>query len=131
MQVVTPGNISYVISQAFEAVATVSPGETTMIETQDAWNGMYNGPEDMTPEKLRSRPRTNPVTGPVYVSGAEPGDMLAVGIDDIEPDSYGYTRFRVDGGSLPYWFSSPKGVFAPIRDGKVLFSKDIEIPLDR
>jgi formamidase len=33
----------------------------------------------------------HPLTGPVYVEGAEPGDVLAVEILDIEPDRYGYT----------------------------------------
>src|SRR5216684_6954621 len=33
----------------------------------------------------------HPLTGPVYIEGAEPGDLLDVEILDIEPDRYGYT----------------------------------------
>jgi formamidase len=33
----------------------------------------------------------HPLTGPVYVNGAEPGDLLEVEVLEVEPDSYGYT----------------------------------------
>ena len=33
----------------------------------------------------------HPLTGPVFVKGAEPGDVLEVEILDVEPDRYGYT----------------------------------------
>ena len=33
----------------------------------------------------------HPLTGPVYVDGAEPGDLLEVEILEVEPDRYGYT----------------------------------------
>jgi acetamidase/formamidase len=35
--------------------------------------------------------RGQPLTGPVFVEGAEPGDLLEVDILDVEPDRYGYT----------------------------------------
>ncbi len=33
----------------------------------------------------------HPLTGPVHVEGAEPGDVLVVEMLDVEPDRYGYT----------------------------------------
>ncbi|MGI6038187.1 MAG: acetamidase/formamidase family protein [Limnochordia bacterium] len=129
MQVVTRDKIGHVLSSAIEPVARVRAGETFIVETEDAWVSRYSKQEDMTPEKLRIRPRTNPVTGPIYIEDAEPGDMIAIHIEEIEPDTYGYTRFRTDGGTLPYWFAEPRGRITPIVDGKVQFNDDIKIPL--
>jgi formamidase len=33
----------------------------------------------------------HPLTGPVYVEGAEHGDLLEVEVLEVEPDRYGYT----------------------------------------
>ncbi|MEO1025388.1 MAG: acetamidase/formamidase family protein, partial [Pseudomonadota bacterium] len=31
------------------------------------------------------------MTGPIFIEGAERGDVLAVTLEDIKPDQYGYT----------------------------------------
>ena len=46
------------------------------------------------------------VTGPVYIEGAEPGDLLDIEILDIEADRYGYTTQVPGFGFLRDW-SSP------------------------
>ena len=42
----------------------------------------------------------NPVTGPVVVDGAEPGDVLAVTIHVIELDDYGWSVYIPGAGAL-------------------------------
>ncbi len=34
-------------------------------------------------------PEGNPVTGPLYIRGAEPGDVLEIEVQDITVDSFG------------------------------------------
>ncbi|KAM9866672.1 Formamidase [Leucobacter aridicollis] len=53
--------------------------------------------------------RTHPMAGPVYVNGAEPGDLLVVDVLDIQPLSgIGYSNVLPGmGGPLTDWF--PKG----------------------
>jgi formamidase len=66
-------------------------GDEVVLETRDAFDGQM-GPE--TSLEVVARPnldRLHPLTGPVYVEGAEPGDLLDIEIVDIEPDDYGYT----------------------------------------
>jgi amidase len=74
----------YVIGPYRQPVATVSPGETFQIETLDAFGNRVTGP-DTPPTKVLSLPYVNPVTGPIYVDGAEKGDTLAVTIVEIKP----------------------------------------------
>ena len=54
-------------------VARIGDGDTVVTETVDAWGFDKDGVRRHTPP--------NPMTGPFYVEGAEPGDQLAVRID--------------------------------------------------
>ena len=72
-------------------VATCEPGDEVVLQTRDAFDGQM-GPQ-ATLETVAG-PNLNvvhPLTGPVYVNGAEPGDLLEVEILEVEPDRYGYT----------------------------------------
>ena len=78
-----PGPYSYVFSPYPEPIATVDPGETVAIFTEDAFGGAVQSEDDLPSKVLGSY--LNPQTGPIYVRGAEPGDTLAVTIEAIEP----------------------------------------------
>ena len=56
----------------------IKPGDTVITSTVDAGGGDANG------RRVASGP--NPQTGPFYVEGAEPGDMLVVTLNRIEPN---------------------------------------------
>lgn len=71
------------------------------------------------------------LTGPVYVEGAEPGDVLEVRIQKIELTSpFAYNAFRPGSGFLPDDFPQAKMKIVPLdRDRMVArFSDKIEIP---
>jgi formamidase len=82
----------------------VEPGEEVALETRDANDGLI-GPAT-TAADLVTLPRTvaHPLTGPVYVKGAKPGDLLEIEYLDIVPQRYGWTRFAPGGGFLPDLF---------------------------
>jgi formamidase len=59
----------------------------------------------------------HPLTGPVYINGAEPGDILEVEIVEVEPDSFGFT-IQVPGfGFLRDEFPDPYIAKWTIADG--------------
>ncbi|MBM3945157.1 MAG: acetamidase [SAR202 cluster bacterium] len=64
-------------------IATVKPGETVVMETMDAFGNRIHS-EDQDLVKILRMPYVNPITGPIYVEGAEPGDTLTVKIEQIE-----------------------------------------------
>ena len=72
-------------------ILSIQPGETVVMDTLDARDGRM-GPETTLAdvETLNSNV-PHPLTGPVSVTGAEPGDLLAVHIGQVEPQSYGWT----------------------------------------
>ena len=72
-------------------IVRCQPGDEVILETRDALDGQ--AAPGVTADALAAPNLdvVHPLTGPVYVEGAEPGDLLAVEILDIEPDSYGFT----------------------------------------
>lgn len=72
-------------------ILTVDPGDTVEIETRDAYDGQI-GPGSRAADLTSLDPgRTHPMTGPVFVRGAEPGDILEVEILAVEPQAFGFT----------------------------------------
>ena len=98
-------------------VVRCAPGDEVVLETRDAFDGQM-GPA--APLEVVAAPNldvVHPLTGPVYVEGAEPGDVLAVEILDIEPDRYGYTVQVPGFGFLRDVFPEPFKVSWDIADG--------------
>ena len=85
-------------------VIEVEPGEDVTLETRDAVD-LQIGPRT-TVADLEKMERTvaHPLTGPVYVKGARPGDLLEIEYLDIVPERYGWTRFSPGFGFLPDLF---------------------------
>jgi formamidase len=80
--------------EAVPPAVEVEPGETVVYETRDAFDGQLDAQStDVDVLSARLGP-VHPLTGPVYVKGAEPGDLLEATILAIEPDpwdQWGYT----------------------------------------
>ena len=72
-------------------VVRCEPGDEVVLETRDAFDGQMTPDASLDTVAAPNLDVVHPLTGPVYVEGAEPGDLLEVEITEIEPDSYGYT----------------------------------------
>jgi acetamidase/formamidase len=87
MQVVdfTPTREQYVWTfGGAEPVLEVEPGTALRLWTEDAFAGRVTSSEDK-PSQVLNPKELNPQTGPFYVTGAEPGDTLALHFVSIEP----------------------------------------------
>lgn len=92
---------------AIPAAGTAVPGQTIVLGARDAFDGAFSpesSPEDVVAADLS---KVHPLTGPVFIEGAERGDVLAVTIEDIEPDPYGYTVIAPGFGFLRDLFPEP------------------------
>ncbi|ADD44561.1 acetamidase/formamidase family protein [Stackebrandtia nassauensis] len=67
-----------------QPLARVKPGVPLRLYTEDCFGGRIRTPDDL-PSKVVNFPYVNPVTGPFYVEGAEPGDTLALHFASITP----------------------------------------------
>lgn len=77
----------------------VAEEERFVVETEDAASGYIRSKDaastlDTLPTLDFEPALSNPIAGPIYVTGAERGDLLEVTIHKIEVDSQGFTAFR-------------------------------------
>jgi amidase len=90
---------------------TVKLGEIVLAETQHGLpervsrDGTFREPRDGEP--------VNPMTGPIFVEGIEPGDALAVDILEIRVGDWGYAGRRI----------------FELRDGYAIFDDKLRLPL--
>jgi formamidase len=96
--------------ESIPPIAEVNPGDTVSIETLDALDGQL-GPgsvdQDVTAVDLS---RVHPLTGPIQINGAEPGDLLEIKLLDIEADpwdNWGFTAQVPGFGFLADQFTEP------------------------
>jgi acetamidase/formamidase len=82
---VVPKSYSYVFSPYREPVARVPPGQRVTVHCDDAFESRIKRSDDIPSVALAGARFLNPQTGPIYVEGAQPGDTLAVHIEDITP----------------------------------------------
>lgn len=104
-------------------VLTCAPGDDVLIETRDAVDGQFT-PHSSHEDVVRiDRSIVHPLTGPVAIEGAEPGDVLCVEVLQVEPASFGYTAQIPGFGFLADEFPDPflvrwdiEGGYATSRD---------------
>ncbi|MCI0706285.1 MAG: acetamidase/formamidase family protein [Ignavibacteriae bacterium] len=65
-------------------VMSLKPGTIIETWTEDCYDGSVKKPTDI-PSVVAPIGRDNPQTGPFYIEGAKPGDILAVHIIDLQP----------------------------------------------
>jgi len=75
-------NVKYVYGVA-PPVARLNPGNILEANSLDCFGNAIQKPGD----KLSLAPGDNPLTGPFFVEGAEPGDTLVVHVLDLQVDS--------------------------------------------
>ncbi len=81
---------------------TIDPGDTVVFDTRDAANLFYSKASTHEDVLRRGPFKGHPLTGPVAVRGARPGDTLVVEILDVQPAlDWGWTAIRPGRGLLP------------------------------
>src|SRR5579875_3924249 len=83
----------------------VQPGDEVVMHCQDASGGGVT--PETTVRTRRAGPGGHPLTGPIYVEGAEPGDTLVVDILKLEHQGWGWSSFGPGRGLLPDDFAEP------------------------
>lgn len=118
--------VVYRMSKDNPPALRVRSGDLVVVECEDAHHGLIRTAED-GPEKLDFE-RINPATGPIFVEGAQPGDVLAVRILDIQIAAQGCALvFEGEYGFLKCDPLGPYTKIAPVVDGQVVFRDDVRI----
>jgi acetamidase/formamidase len=123
---------SYVWDNSLEPALEVDSGTTVELECADASGGQLNQNSTAEDVKALDLTRVNPVTGPVYVKGAEPGDVLAVEILELKPHDWGWTAIIPDFGLLAPEFPDAWLNISKVdpRTNRVEFAPGVTLPFE-
>src|SRR5580704_1391077 len=93
------------------------PGEEVELDTRDALDGQVTAATAAADLLKVDLSVVHPLTGPVFVKGAEPGDLLEVDIRELKPANWGFTIQMPGFGFLRDEFPDPFIVKWRIADG--------------
>lgn len=129
------GEFAFTVGPYSTSVLEIDPGDRVIVDTIDTFSGK------MVDETTSSRdvielPYIDPQNGPIIVRGAEPGDVLAVHIESMEPrglEPSGTCCLIPDFGALAHNHNNPNlhdplpEIVKKIRieDGKVHWSDEV------
>ena len=102
---------------AIEPVAQVEPDQVVGLETRDAFDGFISPATTADDLQNANLGVVHPLTGPISVKGAEPGDVLEVTLVEIDPQPFGFTVQVPGFGFLRNDFTEPYIVRWSIENG--------------
>jgi len=113
---------------AIEPALTVAPGAEVELETVDSGGGQLSEHSTAADIGVLDFERVNPVTGPIFVEGAEPGDAVEIELLDFDESGWGWTGIIPGFGLLADEFSEPFINISHYDTRRVVFQPGIELP---
>jgi acetamidase/formamidase len=127
------GQVHYEWNNSLAPRLEIEPGDTVVFQTRDAADGFYSRASSHADVEKRGPFRGHPLTGPVRVRGAEPGDVLVVEVIDVKPAAdFGWTAIRPGRGLLPESdFSKPYLQIWDLSDGThARMDRRVAVPIE-
>ena len=115
--VASPRNSHNRIWPELAPVVSIAPGEEIELELRDGMDGQLTQESDAGSLRTIDLDANHPLTGPIEIRGARPGDVLVVSPRRIVPDAFGTTAVIPGFGLLGDLFEEPFLVRWEIDDG--------------
>ncbi len=115
-------------NNSLEPILQVEPDTEIEFGIVDASGGQLTQSSTADDVATLNFGQVNPVTGPVYVEGAEPGDALVVNILDFGASGWGWTALIPGFGLLADEFTEPFLHVSSYTDQNVEFTREIHLP---
>jgi len=125
MKIVPSHKVVYSFSSKHEPIEYVAPGERIILQTVDAFGGQVKD-ENVSIERL-DWSKVNGATGPIFITGAEPGDTLVVNIEEIRVTEKGVIAVIPKQGVLRDKVFKATLKVVSIDDGYVHFEKGVKV----
>lgn len=112
-----------------EPILELAPSETLTLETLDASGGQLSASSTVSDVLTLDFGKINPVTGPIRILGAEPGDAVSVKILEFKPSGWGWTANIPGFGLLADQFTEPYLKTWTFSGDRAAFTDGINVPL--
>lgn len=127
MKKMTRNQVVLTYSKSHEPVLRCQSGETVVFETIDCFNGLLTAEGQSL--SVLDEGFLNPATGPLYIYGAAPGDVLKVDVLDIQTETFGLMTADHYDGLLTDRCPEEKVRIIPIESGCAVLEQGLKLPL--
>ncbi|CAK7044960.1 acetamidase/formamidase family protein [Tissierella sp.] len=126
MKIISGNKVIYKFTNLMDHVEVISSGDVIKVKTNDCFfQQIYNEEQVLTEIDYD---RLNPATGPIYVEGAEQGDLLQVKVISIDVANKGVCAVVPNEGVLGDQVSKPIIRVVNIEDGYAIFH-EVKLPV--
>lgn len=124
---VTRDKVFFAFAPDLQPVVRVAQGDEIEIETHDCFEGQLKTEADLV-DNLDWE-HVNPATGPIYIEGTKPGDVLRVDLLEVKVVEQPVMVTLPGEGVLGDTITKMETSILKYKPGKVVFKDKIEIPL--
>jgi acetamidase/formamidase len=120
----------YAWDNSVEPALEIASGESVLLHVRDASDEQIAANSGVDDVLKLDFSHVNPVSGPIFVKGAEPGDTLAVELVEFRPPDWGWTAIIPGFGLLADEYPDPWLRISEVDGaaGRVRFSDTITLP---
>jgi acetamidase/formamidase len=123
--------VQYVWDRDIPPALTVDSGDEITFDVRGGADGYFNRNSTAADVARRPPQKGHALTGPVFIRGAQPGDVLEIELLAMKTWDWGHTLITKDKGLLPEDFADPFLKIWDLSDGiKAEFKSNIEIPIE-
>ena len=123
---VTRDRLFFAFEPKLNPATHVAQGEDVVLETHDCFEGQIQKPQDLV-DKLDWN-HVNPATGPVYIEGAKPGDILRVDLLEVKVGKQASMVTIPGEGALGDIITEMETAILKLEGDYVIFKDKIRIP---
>jgi amidase len=127
MKMVPKDNVHYKMSADNKPAVHVSQGESFRLEVEDCYSGNLCRPDDVFTKEMWGT--VNPATGPVYVDGSKPGDILRVDVQQINVREYAVMCLEEGTGAMGEYIKGIETSIYQLKNGRLIFDERLSIPI--
>jgi acetamidase/formamidase len=125
-----PDAFEYAWDNSIEPALEIESGQAVLLHVRDASDEQISRNSGVDDVLELDFSHVNPVSGPIYVKGAEPGDALAVELLELRPQAWGWTAIIPGFGLLADEYAEPWLRISDVdaERGRIRFSERVTLP---
>ena len=126
MTTISRDNVFFAFSPSNQPVARVKQGDVVTLETHDCFEGQIQTKDDLVTNL--NWDHVNPATGPVYIEGVKPGDVLRVDLVGVEVGAQSSMVAIPGEGALGGMITEMETTILKLEGNELVFKDKVRVP---
>jgi amidase len=119
--------VFFAFNPRLKAIARIEQGQEVLLETHDCFEGQIQTKQDLVDSLDWAH--VNPATGPVYITGTQPGDVLRIDILDIQVGKQSSMVTIPGEGALGDVITEMETAILKLEGNQIFFKDKVRVPM--